>query len=64
MGISARHEPVDTGVLCRNTEVFSIFEVAGWTEYFQRLNGFHIEIALQFSLNFLETYSEVRGLRI
>ena len=36
----------------------------GWTEFFQRLNGFHQETALQFSLNLTKTHSEVRGLRI
>ena len=36
----------------------------GWTEFFQRLNGFHRETTLQFSLNLTETHSEVRGLHI
>ena len=64
MGIPSRHEPPNTQELRRNAEVFSIFEVAVWTEFFQRLNGFHRETALQFSLNITETHSEVRGLRI
>ena len=36
----------------------------GWTEFFQRLNGFHRETTLQFALNLTETHSEVRGLCI
>ena len=43
---------------------FAIFQAAGWTEFFQRLNGFHHEIALQFALNLTETHSKVWGLRI
>ena len=35
-----------------------------WAEFFQFLNGFHRETALQFALNITETHSEVRGLRI
>ena len=41
MGRPARHEPMNTGALRRNEEVFAIFEAAGWNEYFQQLNGFH-----------------------
>ena len=55
---------MNTGALRRNVEVFSIFEAAGWTEYFQHLSGFQTEITLQFSLNLTNTHSEVRGLRI
>ena len=57
MGIPSQHEPVDTEGLCGNTEVFSIFEATGRTEYFQCLSGFHIEITLQFSLNLIDTHS-------
>ena len=64
MGIPAWHEPPNTRELRRNVEFFAIFEVAGWTEFFQHLNGFHRETALQFSLNLTETHLEVRGLRI
>ena len=64
MGIPAQHEPPNTRELRRNAEVFAIFEAAGWTEFFQCLNGFHRETTLQFSLNLTETHSEVRGLHI
>ena len=64
MGIPARHEPPNTQELRRNAKVFAIFEAADWTEFFQCLNGFHQEIALQFALNLIETHSEVRGLGI
>ena len=64
MGKPSRHDPVNTRDLHRNVEVFSIFEVAGWTEYFERLSGFHTEIALQFTLNLTDTHSEVKGMRI
>ena len=46
MGIPARHEPPNMRELRRNAEVFAIFQAAGWTEFFQRLNGFHRETAL------------------
>ena len=59
MGIPARYEPSNTRELRRNTAVFSIFQAAGWTEFFERLNGFHREAALQFSLNLTETHSEI-----
>ena len=36
----------------------------GWTEFFQRLNGFHRKRALQFTLNLTETHSEVWALCI
>ena len=32
--------------------------------FFERLNGFHHEATLQFTLNLTETHSEVWGLRI
>ena len=64
MGIFARHEPTNMQELCKNTEVFSIFAAAGWTEFFQRLSGFHRETVLQFALNLTETHSKVRGLHI
>ena len=37
--------------------VFAIFQAAGWTEFFERLDGFNREAALQFTLNLIETYS-------
>ena len=64
MGTPSRHEPPNMQELITNAEVFTIFQVAGWTEFFQRLNGFHHETTLQFSLNLIETHSEVLGLRI
>ena len=64
MGILARHEPPNKWEIRRNAEVFAIFEAAGWTEFFQRLNGFHHETALQCALNLTETHSEVWGLCI
>ena len=64
MGILARHEPPNMWELRRNDELFSIFQAVGWTEFFQHLNGFHWETALQFSLNLIETHSKVWGLHI
>ena len=46
MGILAQHEPANMEALRRNAEVFSIFEAAGLTEFFQRLSGFHQEATL------------------
>ena len=62
MGIPARYEPPNMRELKINVEFFAIFQAAGWTEFFQRLNGFHHETALQFSLNLTETHLEVQGL--
>ena len=64
MGIRSRHELVNTEALRRNADCFSIFEAAGWTEYFQRLNNFDTETALQFSLNLTKPHSKVIGLHI
>ena len=64
MGIPTQDEPPNTRELRRNAEVFSTFEAMGWTEFFQRLNGFHQETALQFSLNLIENHLEVWGLCI
>ena len=64
MGIPSRYEPPNTREIRRNAKFFSIFQAAGWTEFFQQLNGFHREAALQFALNLTETHSEVWGLRI
>ena len=51
MGIPARYEPSNTRELRRNATVFAIFQAAGWTDFFKRLNGFHYEASLQFALN-------------
>ena len=64
MGIPSRHEPPNMQGLWKNAEFFSIFEAAVQTEFFQRLNGFHRETALQFALNLTETHSNIRGLWI
>ena len=60
MGIPAQHEPPNMQELRRNAEFFTIFEAGGWTEFFQHLNGFHLETTLQFALNITETHLEVR----
>ena len=64
MGIPSHHEPLDTQELRKNPAVLAIFQAAGWLEFFERLDGFNPEAALQFSLNLIETHSEVWGLRI
>ena len=64
MGILARYEPSNTRELWRNAAVFTIFQAAGWTDFFECLNGFHCESALQFALNLTETHSKVWGLHI
>ena len=64
MGILAWYEPPNMRELRRNAEVFAIFQAPGWTKFFQSLNGFHHETALQFTLILIESHSEVWGLRI
>ena len=57
MGILAPYEPSNTQELRRNAAVFVIFQAVGWMDFFERLNGFHLEVALQFALNLTETHS-------
>ena len=64
MGIPAHYEPLNTWALRKNAAVFAIFQAAGWTEFFERLDGFNREATLQFALNLTKTHSEVWGLRI
>ena len=64
MGIPTRHGPENIASLHENGELFTIFQEAVWKEYFQRLNDFHVDMALQFSLNLSDTHSTVRGLQI
>ena len=64
MGLPARHEPLNTQELRTNPDVFAIFQAAGWIEFFERLDGFNREAALQFALNLRDTHSEVWGLQI
>ena len=64
MGLPAHHEPLNTQELRNNPAVLAIFQAAGWVEFFDRLDGFNREAALQFDLHLKDTYSEVWGLRI
>ena len=64
MGIAARHEPLDTHELRKNPAVLAIFQAVGWLEFFERLDGFNREAALQFALNLTDTHSKVWGLCI
>ena len=64
MGILARNEPPNMQELRKNAEFFPIFETAAWSKFFQHLNSFHHETALQFALNLTETHSKIRGLLI
>ena len=64
MGLPARHEPLDTQELRKNPIVLAIFQAVGWLEFFERLDGFNREAALQFALNLTYTHSEVWGMRI
>ena len=64
MGLPTRHEPLNTQELRNNLAVFAIFQAAGWIEFFERLDGFNREAALQFTLHLKDTHSEVWGLHI
>ena len=59
-----RHEPAMIDVLRQSIQLFEIFKELGWMEYFERLNGLHGEMALQFVQNVEGDHSEVVGLRI
>ena len=64
MGIPARYEPSNTQELRKNAVVFAIFQAVGWTEFFEHLDRFNREVALQFALDLTETHSKVWGLCI
>ena len=59
MGIPACHEPLDTQELRKNPADLAMFQAAGWLEFFERLDGFNWEAALQFALNLTDTHFEV-----
>ena len=61
MEIPARHEPLNTQELRKNPVVFAIFQAADWIDFFERIDGFNREAALQFALNLTETHFEVWG---
>ena len=64
MGIPTRHEPENIVYLHENGEVFTIFQEFIWTEYFHRLNSFHVITTLKFALKLIDTHSTVRGFQI
>ena len=64
MSLPVRHDTINMDTLHGNIEFFVIFEEAGWIDYFERLNGFHEEMMLQFSMNLTRTHLEIRILRI
>ena len=57
MGPPFKYEPNNLDALHANMEVFAIFWEPRWIEYFQRLNGFHEEMAFQFVINLTEDHS-------
>ena len=57
MGPPIGYEPSNIDAISAKRAVYNIFQEVVWIGYFQRLNGFHEEIALQFSLNLNRDYS-------
>ena len=51
MGIPAHYEPSNTQEIRKNAAVFAIIQAVGWTNLFERLDGFNREVALPFDLN-------------
>jgi hypothetical protein len=48
-GFVVLHELVTLDTLRRHPKVYKIFEDAGWVAYFERLDEFDSDIALEFS---------------
>lgn len=53
-GLVVRHEPEGTEMVRNNPEVWQVFVNEGWNVYFDRLQGFNEEIAIEFTLNLEE----------
>jgi len=63
-GSIVRHEPITLAQLQQNREAYQVFQNAGWIVYFEKLQGFDPEIALEFTQNLRLPRTLVRGLLI
>ena len=63
-GGAVRYEPENTTQVCRNPKVWKIFQNAGWDMYFERLQGFDVDITEKFSQNLDGHSSMIRKLKI
>lgn len=64
-----RREPTNHKKMFRNPEVVDIFQKLGWINYFQKLDGFDEEVAMEFATNLKKdnekkSITEVRVLKI
>ena len=63
-GLAVHREPENLNAICQDLEVYRIFENSGWIVYFEQLQGFNENDALEFSRNLDGEQSMVRGMRI
>jgi hypothetical protein len=50
--------------LQQNIAVYQLFQNAGWTIYFEILQGFDVETTLEFTQNLIGEKSMVRGIEV
>ena len=58
------HEPSNVSMLRQNPEALEVFKVAGWLQYFEKLEGYNNFVALDFAMNLEGDRSVVRGVPI
>ena len=63
-GEPIRHEPSNVSMLRKNPKVLEVFRVAGWLQYFEKLQGYNNFVALDFAMNLEGDRSLVKGVPI
>ena len=57
-------EPENADMVYRYKEVKTIFQQAGWLDYFEKMKEGDVAIAMEFALAYENAVAEVRGLKI
>lgn len=63
-GQAIRHEPEDTMQVQCHSDVWQVFQNAGWDTYFERLQGFDEAVTVEFMFSLERNYYRVHGLEI
>ena len=58
-GVAVRHEPSNISLLRQNPVAMEIFQIVGWLQYFERLQGHDDYAALDFTRNLEGNHSKV-----